>query len=265
MQTDNVSEKLNQVFEELAQGAQEDAKRPRKSTGFPSLDKITTGLVDGDLIVIAGRPAMGKTAFALDIANNLAKDTDKTTAIFSLEMSAEGIARRLQKTSGIEYMKGSNLQIFDDPWMSVKKICTICESIENLGAVIIDYVQLICSAEDSVQESTRKMEMVHISRALKLMAKNMNVPVICLSQSSKTVEHRVDKRPMLSDFYNSESFIQDADQIFFLYRDRYYNPETPLGDVAECIVAKNRHGDCGTVKLLWNPEKASFSDMEEEK
>ena len=265
MQTDNISEKLNRVFEELAQGAQEDAKRPRKSTGFPSLDKITTGLVDGDLIVIAGRPAMGKTAFALDIANNLANDTDKTTAIFSLEMSVEGIARRLQKTSGIEYMKGSNLQIFDDPWMSVKKINTICESIENLGAVIVDYVQLISSAEDSVQESTRKMEMVHISRALKLMAKNMNVPVICLSQLSKTVEHRADKRPMLSDFYDSGCLIQDADQILFLYRDRYYDPETPMGNIAECIVAKNRHGDCGTVKLLWNPEKTSFSDMEEEK
>ena len=262
MKTDNISEKLNRVFEELAHSAQEDAKRSRKSTGFSAIDRLTTGLVDGDLIVIAGRPAMGKTAFALDIVNHLAKENDKIIAIFSLEMSAEQIIARLQKSIGIGYTKGSNLQIFDDPWMSVKKMSMICESIENLGAVIIDYIQLISSTEDSVQENTRKMEMVHISRALKLMAKNMNIPIICLSQLSRTVEHRVDKRPILSDFYDSGCLIQDADQILFLYRDLYYNPETPLGDIAECIVAKNRHGDCGTVKLRWDPEKATFSDVE---
>ena len=221
MKTDNISEKLNRVFEKLAQNAQEDAQIPRKSTGFSDIDRLTTGLADGDLVVIAGRPAMGKTAMALNIANHLAKENDKTIAIFSLEMSAEQIIARLQKSIGIGNTKGGNLQIFDDPWMSVKKMRTICESIENLGAVIIDYVQLISSAEDSVQESTRKTEMVHISRALKLMAKNMNVPVICLSQLSKTVEHRVDKRPILSDFYKSGCLIQDADQIIFLYRNQY--------------------------------------------
>lgn len=262
MKNANISERLNRVIEELAQWMQEDAQIPRKPTGFPAIDRLTTGLVDGDLVVIAGRPAMGKTALALDIANHLAKDNDKTIAIFSLEMSAEQIIARLQKAIGIEYTKGGNLRIYDDPWMSVKKINTICESIENLGAVIIDYIQLISSAGDSAQENTRKMEMVHISHALKLMAKNINIPVICASQLSRTVEHRVDKRPILSDFYDSGSLIQDADQILLLYRDRYYNPETALGDIAECTVAKSRHGECGTVKLLWSPEKATFSDEE---
>ncbi len=257
----NDTEKLNRAIEQLAQSTQEDAEIPRKFTGFQELDKLTTGLVDGSLIVIAGRPAMGKTALALNIANYLAKETSKTTVIFSLEMSAEQIVRRLQRANGNEYKKRDNLVICDDPWMTVKKIHTICENTEDLGAVIIDYIQLIGSAEDSVQEETRKMKMSHISRALKLMAKNMNIPVICLSQLSRTVEHRVDKRPVLSDFYDSGSLIQDADQILFLYRDRYYNPETALGDMAECIVAKNRYGDCGTVELLWNPAHCSFSEI----
>lgn len=262
MKNENISEKLNRAFEELIQWEKEDVQIPRKSTGFPAIDRLTTGLVDGDLIVIASRPAMGKTAFSLNIINHLAKENDKTIAIFSLEMSANQIIARLQKSNGIGYAENGNLRIFDDPWMSVKKISTICKSIENLGAVIIDYVQLISSADDAVQEETRKAEMVHISRALKLIAKNMNIPVICLSQLSKTVEHRVDKHPILSDFYNSGCLVQDADQVFFLYRDRYYNPETLLGDISECIVAKNRHGECGTVKLLWDSEQYSFSDVE---
>ena len=260
MKNDNLSEKQNMVCDQLAQRIQEDAQIPRKSTGFLVIDKLITGLADGDLVVIAGRPAMGKTAFALDIANHLAKDNDKTIIIFSLEMSTEQIIARLRKARGIEYTRGGNLRIYDDPWMSVKKISAICESIENLGAVIIDYIQLISSAEDFEQEETRKLEMVHITRALKLMAKNRNVPVICLSQLSRTVDYHMDKRPILSDFHDSESLVQDADQILFLYRDRYYNPETPLGDKAECIVAKNRHGDCGTAVLRWNPENLIFSD-----
>lgn len=267
MKNDNRFEKLNRAFEELAKIAQEDAKRPRKSTGFPGIDKLTTGLVDEDLVVIASRPAMGKTVLALNIANHLTKEKVKTIAIFSLEMSKEQIVHRLQRASGREYTKADNLRIYDDPWITVEKISEICKKIENLSAVIVDYFQLIDDpAYHTENKAHRGFAYSSISRGLKQLARDLMVPVVCTMQLGRQIEHRKDKRPIMKeDLREFGSLEQDADQILLLYRDRYYNPETPLGDVAECIVAKNRHGDCGTVKLLWNPEKASFSDMEEEK
>lgn len=263
MKTDNISEKLNRVFEELAQSAQEDAQKPRKSTGFPSLDKLTTGLVDGDFIVIGSRPAMGKTALVLDIANHLAKERSKTTVLFSLEMSNEQVVCRLQRASGTEYKKEGNLAIYDDPWMTVNKIHDTCESIKNLGAIIIDYFDLL---DDPAYHTNNKDRFSRAynskSRDLKLLARELSVPVICTAQLGRQVDCREDKRPVFSDLNNYGALQQDADQILLLYRDRYYNPETPLGDIAECIVAKNRHGDCGTVRLRWDPEKAAFSDEE---
>lgn len=264
MKTDNISEKLNRVFEELAQRAQEDARKPRKSTGFPSLDKLTTGLADGDFIMIGSRPAMGKTALVLDIANHLAKERSKTTVLFSLEMSNEQIVHRLQRISGHEYTKADNLLIYDDPWITVEKISEICKKIENLSAVIVDYFQLI---DDPAYHTENKMHRgfaySSISRGLKQLARDLMVPVVCTMQLGRQIEHRKDKRPIMKeDLREFGSLEQDADQILLLYRDRYYNPETPLGDIAECIVAKNRHGDCGTVRLRWDPKKATFSDEE---
>lgn len=263
MKTDNISEKLNRVFSDIARREQEDAQRPRKSTGFPAIDKLTTGLVDEDLVVIASRPAMGKTALALDIASHLAKEESKTTVLFSLEMSKAQIIRRLQRTSGNEPKKEGNLVICDDPWMTVKKIHDICESVKNLGAIIIDYFNLL---DDPAYHTNNKDRFSWAynskSRDLKLLAQELSVPVICTAQLGRQVDCREDKRPVFSDLNNYGALQQDADQILLLYRDRYYNPETPLGDIAECIVAKNRHGDCGTVRLRWDPEKATFSDEE---
>lgn len=263
MKNDNISEKLNRVFAQLAQRAQEDAQIPRKFTGFQELDKLTTGLVDGSLIVIAGRPAMGKTALALDIANHLANEGSKTTVLFSLETSETQIIRRLQRANGNEHKIEGTLVICDDPWMTVRKIQDICESVENLGAIIIDYFNLLDDPAYHTNSKDRFSRAYNTkSRDLKLLARELSVPVICTAQLGRQVDCREDKRPVFSDLNNYGALQQDADQILLLYRDRYYNPETPLGDMAECIVAKNRYGECGTVKLLWDPEKVTFGDDE---
>ncbi len=264
MKNDNTPEAINRVSEELTKITQEDTNKQRKSTGFPGIDKLTTGLANGDLVVIAGRPAMGKTAFALDIANHLVKETSKTTVIFSLEMSETQMIHRLQKASGKEHKIEGNLVICDDPLMTVRKIPDICKSVENLGTIVIDYFNLLddpayhTNNKDRVSQAYNSM-----SRDLKLLARELNVPVICTAQLGRQVDYREDKRPILKDLNNYGALQEDADQILLLYRERYYDPETPLGDVAECIVARNRHGDVGTVKLLWDPKRCSFSDVEQ--
>lgn len=259
----DIPETMNLVIDKLAQIALEDAHKTRQSTGFLAIDKLTTGLVDEDLVVIASRPAMGKTAFALDIAKHLAKEKTKTTMLFSLEMSKEQIVRRLQRASGNEHNIEGNLVICDDPWLTVKKIHDICESVENLGAIIIDYFNLLDDPAYHTNNKDRFSQACNSkSRDLKILAKELNVPVVCTAQLSRQVDYREVKRPVFKDLNDYGALQQDADQILLLYRDRYYNPETPLGDIAECIVAKNRHGDCGTVILRWDPEKAIFSDEE---
>ena len=260
----DIPETMNLVIDKLAQIALEDAHKTRQSTGFLAIDKLTTGLVDEDLVVIASRPAMGKTVLALNIANHLTKEKVKTIAIFSLEMSKEQIVHRLQRASGREYTKADNLRIYDDPWITVEKISEICKKIENLSAVIVDYFQLIDDpAYHTENKAHRGFAYSSISRGLKQLARDLMVPVVCTMQLGRQIEHRKDKRPIMKeDLREFGSLEQDADQILLLYRDRYYNPETPLGDIAECIVAKNRHGDCGTVRLRWDPEKATFSDEE---
>ena len=263
MKKDNTSEKLNMVFEKTAKSIQEDLQKPRKSTGFLAVDKLTTGLADEDLVVIASRPAMGKTALALDIANHLTKQESKTTVIFSLEMSEEKILCRLQRAIGNEYKKEGNLIICDDPLMTVEKIRDICKNVENLGAIIIDYFNLLYNPAYQTNDKDRFSQAYNSnSRELKLLAKERKVPVICTAQLGRQVECRKDKRPVFRDLNNYGVLQQDADQILLLYRDRYYNPETPLGDMAECIVVKNSHGDCGTVKLRWDPVNVTFSDEE---
>lgn len=256
----DIPETMNLVIDKLAQIALEDAHKTRQSTGFLAIDKLTTGLVDEDLVVIASRPAMGKTALALDIANNLAKEASKTTVLFSLEMSEVQIIRRSQRASGNGHKKEGNLVICDDPWMTVKKIHDICKRVENLGAIIIDYFNLLDDPAYHTNSKDRFSRAYNSkSRDLKLLARELSVPVICTAQLGRQVDYREDKRPVFKDLNDYGALQQDADQILLLYRDRYYNPETPLGDIAECIVAKNRHGDCGTVRLRWDPEKATFS------
>lgn len=280
MKADNISEKLSHVFEKCMQRVLEDAQKPRVFTGFPSLDKMTTGFVKESLVVIAGRPAMGKTAIALDIARNIAKE--KTVVFFSLELLRQTLALQLLQKNGLvdyqSWSKGnishndvlaiskvlynSHFRIFDNHDFTIREMQKLCESADNLGAVIIDSFRLIDRhAYHTDNKHCNGFVYSLISRDLKLMAQELNVPVICTVSLGRQIEHRKDKRPVLKeDLREFGSLEQDADQILLLYRDRYYNPDTPLGEIAECIVSKNRYGDCGTVELLWNPARYSFSE-----
>lgn len=280
MKADNISENLNQALEGYMQRVLEDAQKPRVFTGFPSLDKVTTGLVEESLVVIAGRPAMGKTAIALDIARNIAKE--KTVVFFSLELSRQTLALQLlQKSEIVNYQswaKGdishndvleiskvlynSNLRVFDNYDFTINEMQKLCECADNLGAVIIDSFRLIDRHAYHTDDMNCNASVYSfISRDLKLMAQGLNVPVICTVSLGRQIKHRKNKRPILKeDLREFGSLEQDADQILLLYRDRYYNPDTPLGEIAECIVSKNRYGDRGTVELLWNPARYSFSE-----
>lgn len=223
----------------------------------------TTTLVNGSFLVIASRPGMGKTALALDIAKHLAQQNDKNILIVSLEMSTEQILSRLQKANGDKPANYSNIKICDNSLMTVKDIQELGERTDHLGAVIIDYAQLICGTGYTVKEESRTEEMFAIANALARMARDLCVPVICTSQIHKSCDYRSDKRPTISDLCYGWVNEHDMDQIIFLYRDRYYNPETPVGDMAECIIVKNRYGDIGTIKLRWDPERLIFSQWED--
>lgn len=251
-------------------------------TGFTYLDTITSGLNKSDLIIIAARPAMGKTSFAMNIATNVARRNDKDVVIFNLEMSKEQLATRLLSTESlIESGNLRNGRIQTDEWvrlatsaaflstlpmyiddtasMTVQQMKAKLRRVKNLGLVVIDYLQLMGSTSRSDNRVTVISE---ITRQLKVMAKELNVPVILLSQLSRAVESRTDKRPMMSDLRESGSIEQDADIILFLYRDAYYNKESTKQNISECIVAKNRHGETGTVELIWNGQYTRFSNPE---
>lgn len=256
------------------------------STGLRDLDKKINGLNNSNLIFIAARPGMGKTSLALNIALNVAKKSGKTVAIFSLEMSREELAMRL--ISGESYvdsqklatgrlseddwvkiglassaLSATDIRVDDNPSITVASINAKCRRLENLGLIVIDYLQLMTSAGFDGGRSDNRVNVVSdISRALKIMAKELNVPVICLSQLNRGTEARQDKRPMLSDLRESGSIEQDADSVIFLYRDDYYNEESEKKNVVECIVAKNRHGETGTVEVQWIPQYTAFSDRE---
>ncbi len=275
---------LIKVFDQLNELAQSDREIPGLSTGLRDLDKKINGLNKSDLLLIAARPGMGKTSIALNIALNVAKKTDKTVAFFSLEMSREQLAMRLisnesfvdnqklvtGKLTEEEWTKiglassalsQTDIRVDDNPTITVAEMNAKCRRLDNLGLVLIDYLQLMNSANGKVNEN-RVLAVSEISRALKIMAKELNVPVICLSQLSRANESRSDKRPMLSDLRESGAIEQDADEVLFLYRDDYYNENSEEKNVAECIVAKNRHGETGTVKLQWLPQFTTFSDRE---
>ena len=276
---------LHKVFDRLTELSQSDSAIPGLSTGLHDLDKKTNGLNKSDLFLIAARPAMGKSAFALNIGLNVAKKYKKTVVMFSLEMSREQLAMRLLasesfvelqklatgKLSEDEWSKVSmaaaslsqtDIRIDDNPSITVAEMSAKCRRVENLGLVIIDYLQLMNGSGYGKGGDNRVTVVSEISRSLKIMAKELNVPVICLSQLSRGPESRTDKRPMLSDLRESGAIEQDADEVVFLYRDEYYNDNTEEKGVAECIVAKNRHGEVGTVKLQWVGQYQTFTDRE---
>ena len=257
------------------------------SSGFSGLDQKIHGLNRSDLILLAARPGMGKTSFALNIALNVAKqNSDKTVAVFSLEMSKEQLVTRLLSSEGLvengrltngrlsasdwgkltqaaRTIKQTDIRIDDNPLLTVADMNAKCRRIENLGLVVIDYLQLMTSSGGkSYAGENRQQAVSDISRMLKIMAKELNVPVICLSQLSRANEKREDKRPMLSDLRESGAIEQDADIVMFLYREDYYKEDTENQNIAECIIAKNRHGETGTVYLQWQPQFTTFSDME---
>ena len=276
---------LHKVFDRLTELSQSDSAIPGLSTGLQDLDKKINGLNKSDLVLIAARPAMGKSAFALNIGLNVAKKYNKTVALFSLEMSREQLAMRLlANESFVELQKlatgklteeewtklcmasavlsQTDIRIDDNPSITVAEMNAKCRRVENLGLVIIDYLQLMNGSGYGKGGDNRVTVVGDISRSLKIMAKELNVPVICLSQLSRGPESRTDKRPLLSDLRESGAIEQDADEVLFLYRDEYYNENTEDKGIAECIVSKNRHGEVGTVKLQWIGQYQTFADRE---
>lgn len=251
-------------------------------TGFSKLDQITSGLNKSDLIIVAARPGMGKSAFALNIATNMCKRSNKEVAIFSLEMGKEQMVTRMLSSESLVsngVLRSGNLEvedwnklaegaaslsempiyIDDTAGVTVPQMKAKLRRMRNLGLVVIDYLQLMESAN---KHSNRVTEVSEITRQLKLMAKELNVPVICLSQLARGPENRQDHRPMLADLRESGSIEQDADIVLFLYRDGYYNEEFENQSEAECIISKNRHGETGTVKLAWLGEYTLFRSLD---
>lgn len=276
---------LYRVFDHLRELSMSDSAIPGLSTGLRDLDTKINGLNKSDLLLIAARPAMGKTSFALNIGLSVAKQYKKTVAFFSLEMSREQLAMRLisgesfvdsQKLAtgklsddewtklcqAAEALSQTDIRVDDNPSITVAEMNAKCRRLDNLGLVIIDYLQLMTGSGYGKGDGNRVTVVGEISRALKIMAKELNVPVICLSQLSRGPESRNDKRPILSDLRESGAIEQDADEVLFLYRDDYYNPDSEEKNVAECIVSKNRHGETGTVKLQWIPQFTTFADRE---
>ena len=255
------------------------------ATGFLDLDYKTSGLQPSDLILVAARPSMGKTAFVLNIAQHVAFHSNLCTAIFSLEMSKEQLVNRLfslesrvdaqllrtgnladadweKLIEGAGIIGRSNLIIDDTPGISISELRSKCRKYKlelDLKLIIIDYLQLMSG---SGRSDSRQQEISDISRSLKGLARELHVPVIALSQLSRQVEQRPDHRPMLSDLRESGAIEQDADVVMFIYRDDYYNKDTPDKNIAEIIISKQRNGPIGTINLVWLPQYTKFANME---
>ena len=253
-------------------------------TGFIDLDYKTAGFQPSDLILVAARPSMGKTALVLNIAQHMAFREDVTVAVFSLEMSKEQLVNRLlslesrvdsqsirtgnltdedwsKLIEGAGVIGKSHLIIDDTPGISVTELRSKCRKFKmehNLGIIIIDYLQLMTGSKHS---ESRQQEISDISRSLKAVARELNVPVVALSQLSRAVEQRPDHRPMLSDLRESGAIEQDADVVMIIYRDDYYNKDTAKPNVAEIIIAKQRNGAIGTIELAWLPQYTKFANM----
>lgn len=289
-----ISDVLNSTMENIDRLSQQNEEITGLPTGYPELDKMTAGLQPEELIILAARPAVGKTAFALNIAQNIGTRTDRSVAIFSLEMGAESLVNRMLCAEGtieaghlrtgqlteeewhhlimaMGSLSRTSIFIDDTPGIKVSEIRARCRRLAqekgNLGLILIDYLQLI---EGSGRES-RQQEVSEISRQLKKLAKELKVPVIALSQLSRSVEQRQDKRPVLSDIRESGSIEQDADIVAFLYREDYYQrqgteedkkeEEQAVDDVIEVIIEKNRSGARGTVELLFKKEYNKFASI----
>ena len=283
---EHISSVILNVYERLNELAASEQAVPGLSTGLPDVDAAISGLNKSDLILLAARPGMGKTSFALNILLHAGKFSGKTVVFFSLEMSREQLAMRLisgesfvdnkrlvtGKLSEDDWTKiaaasaalnQTQILIDDNPALSVADMNAKCRRVDNLGLVVIDYLQLMTSAGGPGRSGDNRQQIVSdISRALKIMAKELNVPVLCLSQLSRANEARSDKRPMLSDLRESGAIEQDADIVMFLYREDYYNEDSENHNLAECIIAKNRHGETGKVELQWLPEYTTFSSLD---
>ena len=282
-----ISSVVQNVFDELSAAATSGNAIPGISTGLADLDRVTLGLNKSELILVAARPGMGKTSIALNMALHAAMNEHQTVAIFSLEMSREQLVTRLLSRAALipsqnlltgqltdqqwreisnaaQALSATDIRIDDNPTLTVSDMNAQCRRVANLGLVVIDYLQLMQSAGSghSWSNESRTQAVSDISRMLKIMAKELNVPVICLSQLSRANESRQDKRPMLSDLRESGAIEQDADVVIGLYRDGYYNKESENPNLAEAIILKNRKGQTGTVELTWLPEYTSFSGLE---
>ena len=290
--TTNDFQPINQVLTEtlsmLEKLYEEKSDVTGLTTGFRDLNKKINGLQRSDLLLIAARPAMGKTAFALNLVQNAALKGDASVAVFSLEMSKEQLVQRMvaaqssvelkkiktgtlaandwpRITDGMAVLSGAKIHIDDTPGIKISELRSKCRKLKiekGLDLVLIDYLQLM---EGEGHNESRQQEIAKISRSLKILAKELDCPVVALSQLSRAPEQRADHRPMLSDLRESGSIEQDADIVMFLYRDEYYNPDTGRKNIGEVIVAKNRHGETGTVELVWFGEIQKFADkMREE-
>jgi replicative DNA helicase len=279
----SIAETIVETFNNIEELHQELAL-PGLSCGFYDLDAMTSGFQRSDLVIIAGRPAMGKTSFALNIAVNIAKEHKLPVAVFSLEMSKEQLVQRL--LAGEAQIESNRLRAGRLTQTDMEPLINAVESLSNvplflddtanltvaqmrsqarklqaeqggkLGVILIDYLQLMeGSSENRVQEISK------ITRSLKGLARELNVPILALSQLSRGVESRTNKRPMMSDLRESGSIEQDADLIIMLYRDSYYNPDSPDHDLAEVIITKHRNGPTGTVKLIFQPELTKFLNL----
>ncbi len=282
----HIGQVLSSVLDHLSDLSSGKVGLPGLPSGLSAIDEKIHGLNKSDLILLAARPGMGKTSMALNMALHVGKTSGKTVAVFSLEMSREQLVTRLLSSEALisntklvtgnlsetdwgriaqaaGILNQTDIRIDDNPLLTVADMNAKCRRMDNLGLVVIDYLQLMTSAGGKGYAGENRQQAVSdISRMLKIMAKELQVPVVCLSQLSRANEKRDDKRPMLSDLRESGAIEQDADIVLFLYRDDYYNEASEKRNIAECIVAKNRHGETGKVELKWLPEFTSFSTLE---
>ena len=281
-----VSEVMAAVYDNLSEMAVNGGQLPGITTGLIDIDEKILGMNEGELILVASRPGMGKTSIALNISMAATKATGKTVAIFNLEMSREQLVTRLLSSESLvdsqKLLKGNlssgewsrvvnaaanisslNILIDDNPTLSVADMNAQCRRVKNLGLVVIDYLQLMQSAGGKQGGGENRQQVVSdISRMLKIMAKELRVPVLCLSQLSRASEGRTDKRPILSDLRESGAIEQDADVVIGLYREGYYNRECENPNAAEAIILKNRKGEVGIVPLMWLPDYTSYVNAE---
>jgi replicative DNA helicase len=282
----HIRDALVQVYDRLHLLAENKTEALGMPTGFSGLDRVLVGLGKSDLVLVGARPGMGKTSFAVNLATYAATTTKKSVCIFSLEMSAEQLITRVMSSEAlIDSYRLRSGELNDEDWdklahaasrlseceiliddttgITVTGMKAKLRRVKNLGMVVIDYLQLMQSDR---RIDNRVQEVAEISRGLKLLAKELQVPVICCAQLSRGPESRTDKRPMLSDLRDSGAIEQDADIVLFLYRDEYYKTEKDEPqNVAEVIVAKNRHGSTGNVKMGWFGQYTKFTTLEEDR